>query len=130
MFAGGIFSRAPSKSETVEVQTCKFALKAIDEALNFVQTSMMSGVEVRVGIHSGGPVVAGAVSVNRPSFQILGPVGECAMKLLSACEPWKIAVSRSVYENIFTSGFRIFEKGEIKMRNGNDIQVYQISLDN
>lgn len=126
MFAGGIFSRA-AKNDTLEVQTINFALKALSEAMTYVQLSKKT-VEIRIGIHSGGPVVAGAISVSRPSFQLLGPVGECAMRLLSVCEPWKVAVSRAVYENIFSSGFRIFEIGEVSMRNGNEIQAYQISL--
>ncbi|KAK8870456.1 hypothetical protein M9Y10_008338 [Tritrichomonas musculus] len=127
MFAGGLFSRS-GKTDKIEVQTCNFALKALSQAQSFMHNVNRSA-EIRIGIHSGGPVMAGVLSVSKPSFQILGPVEECALKLISICEPWKIAISRAVYENIFSSGFRIFEKGEITLRNGNEVQVYLVSLD-
>ncbi|OHT03994.1 hypothetical protein TRFO_28586 [Tritrichomonas foetus] len=125
MYTGGLFSKM-NKPDKHADQACKFALRVMSEVVPTMK-STAPDYDLTIGIHSGGPVVAGIMSITRPSFQIIGPVTDCAQQLAINCMPGKVQVSRSVYELIFSSGFRVFDKGDTNIRGGNSVQTYIIS---
>ncbi|OHT08831.1 hypothetical protein TRFO_22593 [Tritrichomonas foetus] len=125
IFAGGLFSRMIKPDRHAD-QAVRFALKAIEKILSMA-IELESELVVRVGIHTAGPVVAGIMSVNRPTFQIIGPVMDMANQLASLSIPNQVHITRAVYELVFSSGFRVHERGETIMRTGSVIPTYLVS---
>ena len=126
IFAGGLFSRM-AKPERHADQAIQFSLKVIEALINFDKKFQYELV-ARVGIHTGGPVIAGIMSASRPNFQIIGPVLEVASQIASQSLQNQIHITRSVYELIYSYGFRVHEKGETMTRSGNVISTYLITL--
>jgi class 3 adenylate cyclase len=80
--------------------------------------------EVFIGIHVGGPVAAGVMSILRPVFQMVGPVFDVALQIMESGLPGHIYISRTVFELVFTSGFSIQEKGDVDLRSGGSVFSY------
>lgn len=80
MAADGIFAEV--NQPTVHARdVCKFGLEVI-EALRKINEEIDESLQIRVGINSGGPLVAGMIGVERkPTFEILGPAINMAQQI-------------------------------------------------
>ena len=126
IFAGGLFNKIVKPERHAE-QSIRFSLKVIEELLSLSQ-SISVEINTTIGIHTSGPVIAGVMCLSKPAFQIIGPVMESALQIAETGMANQVHVSRSVYELIYSSGFRVHEKGEMTLRGGSTIQTYLISL--
>ena len=78
-------------------------------------------LQIRVGINTGGPIVAGVLGIGKPTFEILGPAINMAQQMEHHGVPMQVHVSRSVYELIYGDAFTIKERGQIEVKNGSVI---------
>jgi hypothetical protein len=80
-----------------------------------------------MGLHSGGPLVAGMVSSDRPWFQLIGPPMEAAEAMIVNREKGHAYVTRAVYELVYSHGFRVTESENTELRSGKALQTYVIT---
>ena len=125
MAAGGIFAEV--NQPDVHARECvKFGLDSI-AAVKKVNQEMNQNLRIRVGINTGGPLVAGVIGTGKPTFEIIGPVINMAQQMEHCGVPMKVHISRSVYELIYgSSQFVIKERGQIEIKNGTAI-TYLVS---
>lgn len=125
-YIGGLFSEV-NKPERHAEESIKFALKLIKLIPEF---SEKYGAEIHLtfGVHTGGPVVAGVMSLSKPTFQIIGPISEMANQLKSKGVLDQICISRAVYELIFSAGFNVQERGDMTIRGGKVIPTYLVRI--
>ncbi|OHT12932.1 hypothetical protein TRFO_17092 [Tritrichomonas foetus] len=124
VFIGGLFSEENRPDKHAE-QACQFALSMISE-VETISKDTGYNVEIVVGIHTGGPIVAGVMENLRPSLQIIGPVMEMATQMTVTGIEKHVQVTRSVYELVFSAGFHISERGDATIRGGEKVTTYLI----
>lgn len=124
IYAGGLFTQI-NKPEKHADQAVRFAIQILNEKK---EMSKKFGVEIEmtVGVHTGGPIVAGVMNIKRPSFQIIGSVMELAEQMKTTGIEGQVQITRSVYELIFSSGFKVTERGETKVRGDNSLTTYLV----
>ena len=116
MAAGGIFADVNQPAVHAK-DVVEFGLEAI-EALGKVNKEIDQSLRIRVGINTGGPIVAGVLGTEKPTFEILGPAINMAQQMEHHGVPMKVHVSRAVYELIYGGNFEVKERGEIEIKNG------------
>ena len=114
--AGGIFDEPNIPSVHAREMT-NFGCLAI-KAIRKVDEEINQPLRIRVGINTGGPIAAGVLGVDRPTFEIFGPTINMAQQMEHHGIPMMVHVSRSVYELIYDSYFDIKERGEVEVKNG------------
>ena len=124
MAAGGVFSEVNQPTEHAK-EVVSFGLDAL-EAIEELNKELNENLQIRVGINSGGPIVAGVLGIGKPTFEILGPAINMAQQMEHHGVPMKVHVSRSVYELIYGDTFIIKERGSVEVKNGSVI-TYLVS---
>jgi len=116
MAAGGIFSEStqPSKHSKDVVD---FGIEAIN-AIKSINERLGENIQIRVGINTGGPIVAGVLGVSKPTFEILGPTINTSQQMEHTGVPMQIHISRSVYELIYGGNYKIKERGQTAIKGG------------
>lgn len=125
VFAGGLISDL-NKPERHAEQAAKFALKMINLVEDLSKKTEYD-IKLSVGIHTGGPVVAGVIENQKPMLQVIGSVMEIASQMTITDVPMQVQVTRAVYELIFTAGFHIIERGDTEIRGGQTMTTYLIN---
>lgn len=76
------------------------AREAVNFALDVIDTisANENGLQVRIGIDSGGPINEGLVMLNCPSFEVFGQPLAITSKLQSICEPMCVMITLSTFE--------------------------------
>lgn len=116
MCAGGIFAETPNILQFAR-STVDFGLEAI-EAIGRVNERNGQSLRVRVGVHIGGPIVAGVIGIGKPTFEIFGPAISMAQQMEHNGVAMRVHVSRNVYELIYGGTYKIEERGEIQCKQG------------
>lgn len=116
MCAGGIFSEVNQPAVHAREVT-EFGLEAI-QCLRDLDKELGLKLQIRVGINTGGPIVAGVLGTEKPTFEIIGPPINMAQQMEHHGVPMKVHISRSVYELIYGGVFTIKERGQIEVKNG------------
>ena len=116
MAAGGIFMDVNQPAQHAK-DVVEFGLDAI-EALERLDEQINQSLQIRVGVNTGGPIVAGVLGTAKPTFEILGPAINMAQQMEHHGVPMKVHVSRAVYELIYGGTFKVKERGEIQLKNG------------
>ena len=116
MAAGGIFSELNQPAVHAK-ETVEFGLAAIDNVLQLNQEKNEK-LQIRVGVNTGGPIVAGVLGTEKPTFEILGPAINMAQQMEHHGVPMKVHISRSVYELIYGGPIKIKERGQIEIKKG------------
>ena len=115
MCAGGIFAEINQPAEHAR-DVVEFGLDAI-AALQDLNQEIDQNLRIRVGVNTGGPIIAGVLGTAKPTFEILGPAINMAQQMEHHGVPMKVHVSRSVYELIYGGSFVVKERGEIEIKN-------------
>jgi len=115
MAAGGIFNDV-NNSTTHAKEAVQFGLSAI-EAIKRINMENKLDIKIRIGIHSGGPIVVGVIGTKKPTFEILGPIISMAQQMEHHGVPMNVHISRGVYELIFSGEFSIRENGEKQIKD-------------
>ena len=116
MAAAGIFAEVNQPAVHAK-DIVEFGLEAI-EALEKLNAEINQKLQIRVGINTGGPIVAGVFTTGKPTFEILGPTINMAQQMEHHGVPMKVHISRSVYELIYGGSFKIKERGEVEVKKG------------
>ncbi|OHT15513.1 hypothetical protein TRFO_02833 [Tritrichomonas foetus] len=75
-------------------------------------------LKLKIGVNTGGPVIAGLLNIDRPTFNVIGTPIEIALNLMTLGDPMMLHISRYVYELIFGASFKIREGKEIELKSG------------
>ena len=116
MAAGGVFAEVNQPAVHAK-EVVNFGLDALD-AISDLNKELNESLRIRVGINTGGPIVAGVLGIGKPTFEILGPAINMAQQMEHHGVPSAVHVSRSVYELIYGDSFTIKERGQIEVKNG------------
>ena len=126
MAAGGIFSEVNQPA----VHTAEAVDFGLDQINSVIKCNGILGtsLRVRVGVNTGGPIVAGVLGIGKPTFEILGPAINMAQQMEHHGVPMNVHISRSVYEMIYGGKFKVKERGNIEIKNGT-VQTYLVAND-
>jgi class 3 adenylate cyclase len=124
MCASGIFSPEVAPSSHAE-QMVKFGLEAL-QVIDCVNEKLGAFLAVRIGINSGGPILAGVLGTDRPTFDIIGDPINVAARLQSTDEPGKIQISESTQALIAGMDFPVEYRGEIELKGKGKKKTYLI----
>jgi class 3 adenylate cyclase len=112
--AGGIFSE-PNVPTVHAQEAVTFGLQAI-ESVKKVNKEKKTNLQIRVGIHTGGPIVAGVIGLGKPTFEILGPAVVMAQQMEHHGIPMAVQMTRAVYELIYGTTIKAKERGNINIK--------------
>jgi PAS domain-containing protein len=124
VYAGGLLEKNRKPARHAE-EAVRFALMVLAKGRE-IAMRIGRAFEIRVGVHTGGPIATGVMSLKRPAFQIIGPVLGVAAQLAEEGLAGEVYLSRATYELIFASGFRIRERGELVLRGGGTTMTYLV----
>jgi len=116
MAAGGIFSEI-NQPATHAKESVSFGLDAI-QAVKDINKELGISLRIRVGINTGGPLVAGVLGIGKPTFEIFGPLISIAQQMEHHGIPMAVHISRPVYELIYGNSFNVKERGSIDIKTG------------
>jgi class 3 adenylate cyclase len=125
MGAGGVFMAVNAPAEHAK-EVVLFGLDSI-RAMGELNDELNEHLQIRVGINTGGPIVAGVLGVAKPTFEILGPAINMAQQMEHHGVPMQVHVSRSVYEFIYGSQFIVKERGMVEVKSGK-VLTYLVQL--
>ena len=122
----GLFSEI-NKPERHAKEAIKSALKLLSIV---PEMSEKYGTEIHltIGANTGCPIIAGVLSFENTTFQIIGTVNEIADQIKNKGIQNQICIARAVYELIFSASFKVQEQGDISIRGGEVIPTYSFRL--
>jgi class 3 adenylate cyclase len=124
MAAAGIFAEINQPAVHAK-EMVSFGIDAI-HAVGDVNKQTGQSLQIRVGINTGGPLVAGVLGSGKPTFEILGPTINMAQQMEHHGVPMQVHISRAVYELIYGGEFQVKERGQIEIKNGT-VVTYLVS---
>ncbi|OHT02935.1 hypothetical protein TRFO_29808 [Tritrichomonas foetus] len=93
----------------------KYAFDCLNE-LEDVNLQLETSLMVRIGINSGGPVMAGLMGFERPSFDAIGdPIG-MTIAVQRSGSAGKVTISQSTYDLVRTCDYGLELFGEVKYK--------------
>jgi len=124
MAAANLFT--PDESPQVHASpTVQFGLASL-AALEEVNGQLDSSLVVRIGVNSGGPLIAGVLGTDKPVFDIIGDPINVASRLQSTCIPGTVQVSQATYDAISGGNFSIEKRGEIFLKGKGKQMAYVV----
>jgi PAS domain S-box-containing protein len=96
-------------------QMVQFALHVLEE-YGKINEEIGSNLQVRIGINTGGPIIARVLGTENPLFDIIGDAINVAARLQSTDIPGYIQISESTYDLISSGPYKIERRGEIKLK--------------
>jgi class 3 adenylate cyclase len=112
--AGGIFSET-NVSITHAKDAVTFGLEAI-ELIKKVNKEKNTNLRIRIGVHTGGPIIAGVIGLGKPTFEILGPAVVMAQQMEHHGIQMAVQMTRTTYELIYGTTINAKERGEIQIK--------------
>jgi class 3 adenylate cyclase len=123
--AGGIFSEINQPAVHAK-DMVSFGLDAI-QSLEDLNQEVDQHLRIRVGVNTGGPIVAGVLGIGKPTFEILGPTINLAQQMEHHGVPMQVHVTRAVYELVYgDAAFQVKERGATQISSGTVI-TYLVS---
>lgn len=114
MCAAGLFTPDIQPQAHAD-QLTRFGLEALS-TVDETNIKMTANLSVRVGMNTGGPLIAGVLGTDKPVFDIIGDPINIASRLQSTDIPGRIQISQSVYDLIKDMEFNIDPRGEIFLK--------------
>jgi class 3 adenylate cyclase len=124
MCAAGLFSPDDDPKNHAE-QMVRFALEAL-QVLDDVNVKLEANLAVRIGINTGGPIIAGVLGTDKPVFDIIGDPINIAARLQSTCLANRVQISEGTYDLIKEMEFQIEMRGEIWLKGKGNRQAYLV----
>ena len=101
MVVGGIFNDAPQQIDHAK-ETVSYGLDLIRATWDF-KKEQNQNIDIKIGVHTGGPIVAGILDISRPTFEVFGQDVGAALFLKKKGLPMFVHLSRPCYELLFKS---------------------------
>lgn len=124
MAAGGLFSPDLDPS-THANQVLQFALQALD-AIEELNIQLNASLQVRIGINSGGPLIAGVLGTDKPLFDIIGDPINIAARLQSTDIAGLVQISQGCYDLVANGPYKIEQRGEIELKGKGKRMTYLV----
>jgi len=124
MAASGLFGEVPEQKHAE--QMVHFAIDSIQE-LEDLNVRLNSNINVRIGINSGGPILAGVLGTDKPVFDIIGDPINIAARLQATCIPGRIQISQGTYDLIHELNFEIEKRGEVFLKGKGNATTYFVN---
>jgi len=124
MCASGLFN--PDEPHTTQAeQLIKFGLDALQQ-LEDVNMKLNANLSVRIGVNSGGPLIAGVLGTDKPVFDIIGDPINVASRLQSTCISNSIQISQATYDLVKSQDFMIEKRGEVFLKGKGKTITYLV----
>jgi PAS domain S-box-containing protein len=114
MSAGGLFDPEQPPATHAE-QMVRFALDAL-RVIEDVNLSLNATLAIRIGVNSGGPILAGILGSDKPTFDIIGDPINIAARLQSTDMPGYVQISEATQALIAGYDFTITPRGEVMLK--------------
>jgi PAS domain S-box-containing protein len=114
MCGAGLFTPDEEPKNHCE-QMVRFALECLT-ALEEVNMKLDANLCVRIGINTGGPIIAGVLGTDKPVFDIIGDPINIAARLQSTCLAGRVQISESSYELMSELDFQIEPRGLVWLK--------------
>ncbi|OHS96509.1 Adenylate and Guanylate cyclase catalytic domain containing protein [Tritrichomonas foetus] len=125
MAAAGLFS-PDEKPQAHAEQTVRFGLDALTE-LEDVNVRLNANLNIRIGVNSGGPLLAGVLGTDKPVFDIIGDPINVAARLQSTDVPGKVQIPQSTYDLIQDLDFFTEPRGEVYLKGKGQTTAYFVT---
>ncbi|KAH0794384.1 Adenylate and Guanylate cyclase catalytic domain containing protein [Histomonas meleagridis] len=120
MAAAGLFSPDVQPNQHA-MQVIKFALDCLN-VIEDLNDQLDASLQVRVGINTGGPLIAGVLGTDKPLFDIIGDPINVAARLQSTDIPGLVQISQGTYELVCNEDLDIEQRGKIELK-GKGLQM-------
>lgn len=125
MCAGGLFDIDSIPAQHAE-QMIRFGLECF-AALEEFNLNLNSLLNIRIGINTGGPLIAGVLGTDKPVFDIIGDPINIASRLQSTDIPGHIQISEDTFNLISDlTDLNIEPRGEVFLKGKGKRPVYII----
>ena len=124
MCAAGLFTPDEPPVHHAE-QTIRMGLDAL-QVLEENNMKMNSALNVRIGVNTGGPLIAGVLGTDKPVFDIIGDPINVASRLQSTDIPGHIQISQETYGLVNELDFQIEARGEIFLKGKGKTFAYLV----
>jgi len=128
MAAGGLFNPNEPPTSHAE-QMIRFGLDALSQ-LEDINVKLNSNLCVRIGVNTGGPLIAGVLGTDKPVFDIIGDPINIASRLQSTCVPGQIQISQETYDLVSSLDFQVEKRGEVFLKGKGKSMTYLIHQNN
>jgi class 3 adenylate cyclase len=96
-------------------QMMSFGLDVI-YTLELLNIELSETLRMRVGINTGGPIVAGVLGIEKPTFDILGLPICLAAAMEHYGVPMAVHIPQHCYDLVYGSNFIIRERGNVGVK--------------
>ena len=110
-------------------QMVQFGLDALSD-MDELNIKLNSNLAVRIGVNSGGPILAGVLGTDKPVFDIIGDTINVASRLQSTCVPGQIQISQATYDLVNEFDFSIEQRGEVFLKGKGKQMAYLVKPKN
>jgi PAS domain S-box-containing protein len=124
MCAGGLFTPEVPPSAHAE-EMVQFALDAL-QVLEDIDVKLDAALMIRIGINTGGPVLAGVLGTDRPTFDIIGDTINVAARLQSTDIPGKVHISEGTRAQLADMDVTIEPRGEVELKGKGKTKTFLI----
>ncbi|KAK8841640.1 hypothetical protein M9Y10_026580 [Tritrichomonas musculus] len=126
MAAAGLFSDETVEPKMHAIQILRFGMDCLKE-LDDVNIKLNANLQLRVGINSGGPLLAGVLGTDKPVFDIIGDPINVAARLQTTDVPGKAQIPKSTFDLICDEDFQVEERGEVFLKGKGKTMAYLVS---
>jgi PAS domain S-box-containing protein len=124
MSAGGLFDPEQPPNTHAE-QMVRFGLDAL-KVIEEVNVKLSAALSIRIGINSGGPILAGILGTDKPTFDIIGDPINVAARLQSTDLPGYIQISEETQSLLAGLEFSITPRGEVMLKGKGKTMTYLV----
>jgi class 3 adenylate cyclase len=126
MAAGGLFhpNEEPQKHASQIVQFGLECIQAVEEVNDLLNIHL----QVRVGVNSDGPLIAGVLGTDKPVFDIIGDTINVAARLQSTGIPGNVQISETTYDLLKEMEFIIEYRGEVALKGKGNRKAYLVKV--
>lgn len=126
MCAAGLFNQLqPDKSAE---EMILFGLACL-QILEDVNIKLNTSLSVRIGVNTGGPIIAGVLGTDNRVFDIIGDPINVASRLQSTSLPNMIQLSQSTYDYVVGLGLQMRKRDRVFLKGKGDVSTYLLSND-
>ena len=126
MIVGGLYDEV-NQSERHAKEVIQFSLEAIGILSHIKEEFNITNAPTLCGVATGGPVFAGIINLDIPTFEISGDIIDLAETMMVNASSDIIHTTRAVYELIYGGDFQIKERGDLTIPNFGTILTYFVS---
>ena len=124
MAAAGLFTPDLEPASHAN-QVVSFALECLD-AIEDLNDELDASLQVRVGINTNGPLIAGVLGTDKPLFDIIGDPINVAARLQSTDIPGLAQISQATYDLVANGPYVIEQRGEVELKGKGKQMTYLV----